>query len=499
MTGQPTARRNWVHRSVLLTALTLGLLDIWIAVVSLRWPLVGDAAMFHFAVSQFMLGAVPYKDFIDMNMPLIYVIHAAVIWVGGMGDLAFRIFDLGSSVAIGLLAGALVRPAGLSNAFLAAVTIIAAHLLFGPQAAGERDFLLLGPAFTAALCSVRAAERPSAGFPWLFAAGVAVGLAALLKPTAVILLALPLTVRPFRVANLLVGGAGLCSIALVTLLVMTDLGATEAFIRDFRDYEPFYVGLAHRSWLVLPAVALKHTGLGVGGLLLAAVFCVRAETSPRLLVLIGLAVFGAIHFMLQGKGFFYHAYPLIGGVACLSAWSLPKTPVPFTCAALGVSAAVFGTQAVQAFEYSRFPADLIMPAPVSRTLQDALKAHVAAGARVQMLDMSGGAFLAMARSGLRQATPYAYWLYLAPGKPAWRSEFVKDIQSRPPDAILVTDATWPSEDGLKAVDDWPEFSAELACCYRLIEAQTRTEPSIPWFASSPSVSWRLYVLRGPAG
>jgi hypothetical protein len=60
----------------------------------------GDATVFHFAAAQFSLGAVPYRDFIDMEMPLIYAIHAAVIAIGGMGDLTFRIFDLGSSVSL---------------------------------------------------------------------------------------------------------------------------------------------------------------------------------------------------------------------------------------------------------------------------------------------------------------------------------------------------------------------------------------------------------------
>src|SRR5262249_26685621 len=62
---------------------------------SLDWPLVGDATIFHFIAAQMQNGAVPYRDIIDINMPLIYVIHLAVVAIGGLGDAAWRGFCLG--------------------------------------------------------------------------------------------------------------------------------------------------------------------------------------------------------------------------------------------------------------------------------------------------------------------------------------------------------------------------------------------------------------------
>jgi hypothetical protein len=46
--------------------------------------LVGDATIFHFIAGQVQMGAVPYRDIFDINMPLIYYIHAAVVAIGGM-------------------------------------------------------------------------------------------------------------------------------------------------------------------------------------------------------------------------------------------------------------------------------------------------------------------------------------------------------------------------------------------------------------------------------
>ena len=40
------------------------------------------------------MGAVPYRDIADVNMPLTYGIHAAVVSIGGMSDLAWRAFDV---------------------------------------------------------------------------------------------------------------------------------------------------------------------------------------------------------------------------------------------------------------------------------------------------------------------------------------------------------------------------------------------------------------------
>ena len=48
-------------------------------------------------------GGVPYRDVFDMNLPGVYLIHAAVIGLLGRGDLAWRLFDLGWLAATGAL------------------------------------------------------------------------------------------------------------------------------------------------------------------------------------------------------------------------------------------------------------------------------------------------------------------------------------------------------------------------------------------------------------
>ena len=44
------------------------------------------------------------------------------------------------------------------------------------------------------------------------------------------------------------------------------------------------------------------------------------------------------------------------------------------------------------------------------------------------------------------------------------------------------------------LDGWPEFVAELACCYVLVESRTINGPLHPSVGYS-SISWRLYLRR----
>ena len=478
-----------------LLVLAMAILAMSLAWISLQWPIIGDAGMFHFAASQFSLGEVPYRDFIDMNMPLIYLIHLAVIAIGGMDDLTFRIFDLSISVLVGTIAAALVWPKGRSLAFLAALTIVAAHLLDGPQAAGERDFLFLVPALTIALLTSWSAERPRWRTPLLILAGLNVGFATLLKPTGVLLLLLPVFMNRFSWKNTVSVCSGMFVVILLTLIILSAMGALGAFVDDLQSYVPYYKALAQRPTLLMLLVAGKYAAIGAGGLVIAAIYGLLEKPSPRACCLIACMLYGVLHFILQGKGFFYHVYPLLGALACFGAWSMPRLPVGLFLIVLATSASVFGARAYQAGDESRMPGRQIMPAPVSRAIEASLTQHLQRGARVQMLDMSGGAFLAMARAGMRQATPYAYWLFLDPGKETWRASFIKDLQASPPDAILVTDATWPSPDGFKALDDWPTMKRQIDCCFRLADSQTLTTVPFAWAASSPSVSWRLYLPR----
>ncbi len=104
----------------------------WLLWRSLDWPLVSDATIFHFIVVQFQMGAVPYRDIFDINMPLLYYIHAVVVAIGGMSDVAWRAFDLTAAVLMSGLILMLVWPAGRAVAILAVLVVLVTHFLLGP-------------------------------------------------------------------------------------------------------------------------------------------------------------------------------------------------------------------------------------------------------------------------------------------------------------------------------------------------------------------------------
>src|SRR5207237_8287328 len=118
---------------------------------SLDWPLIGDATIFHFIADEMRTGAMPYRDIYDVNMPLIYFIHLAVVAIGGMSDVAWRAFDLASAAVMSWLILMLVWPAGRALATHAALIALTVHLLLGPYSAGPPAYLMssvaLGSAF----------------------------------------------------------------------------------------------------------------------------------------------------------------------------------------------------------------------------------------------------------------------------------------------------------------------------------------------------------------
>src|SRR5204863_2002781 len=117
----------------------------------------------------------------------------------------------------------------------------------------------------------------------------------------------------------------------------------------------------------------------------------------------------------------------------------------------------------------------------ARAMQTLLQRNLPRGARVQMLDADAGAFLAMARAGMRQATPHIQWFSLLLADDRVRSDFLAALESDPPDGVLLTNAQWPKWPGFEAADDWPAFAALLASRYVLLAA-----------GNEDFISWRLY-------
>jgi hypothetical protein len=475
-----------LESTALLTSRLIALANVallafiaWLLWCSLAWPLTGDAAIFHFMADQFLIGLVPYRDLADINMPLIYGIHAVVVWIGGLGDAAWRAFDLMAAAVMSALIIMLLRPAGWAAAILAVLAMVATHLLLGPLATGQRDYLLAILALAVAWFSVVANEAPRRRSIYLTAAGACAMIAATLKPTALLLCLLPLlTIGWPRARDIASVTAGALGAGLAVFGTLAALGGLGAFIDMLCTLLPAYASLNDPSiWQMLQACA----GLApLAGLALAAALGVAGEKPARMRVLMGLAAFGLIHLLVQRKAFFYHVYPLGAGLACWGAFSLATLS---RWRALACLALVVATVAWQTVEASRH-IDKYPEVQAAGAMQAALQSQVPRGARVQVLDSDRGALLAVARAGMRQATRHMQWFSLILGDDAERTAFLAALAADPPAAFLLTNDVWPARPGFQAMDDWPEFRAFLTSHY-----------DVRFTEHEDYIDWRLYLRR----
>src|SRR5204863_7287448 len=120
-------------------------------------------------------------------------IHAAIVALGAMSDVGWRVFDLAAAALLSVCILLLVWPAGRAVAVLAVLAVLLMHLLLGRYAAGQRDFLMTIPALAAAWASVKAAEDQGRWRTFLGLRGAFAKTAALIKPAGVVLPAPPVS------------------------------------------------------------------------------------------------------------------------------------------------------------------------------------------------------------------------------------------------------------------------------------------------------------------
>ena len=361
------------------------------------------------------------------------------------------------------------------------LVVLVTHFLLGPYSTGQRDFLLSIFAVAGAFVSARAAEDPRRRWIYLLLAGAFGMTAALIKPTAMLLIALPVLaigwLRLGEIAWIVVGAA---ATALPVFALLAVRGGLYDFVIMLQELLPLYAALETRP--ILEVLSAVEWMMATGGLAVAAALSIAAPKPPRVRVMIGLTVFGLIHLLAQRKGWSYHIYPLAVGTACWGAWSLAFLSRWRVIACLAITAATLCWLV---------PADLdeaqnYTPLAAAAGMQSDLENNLPRGARVQMLDSDYGGFLAMARAGMRQATPHIQWFSLLVSEPAKRRVFLASLKAHPPVAFLLTNSQWPRESGFESTDQWQEFAAFLASRYELKKT-----------GQEDYIEWRLYLRRDP--
>jgi hypothetical protein len=474
--GDPIAVSN--SKLVTVFNVPLAVVSVWLLWRSLDWPLVGDATVFHFIAGQMKMGAIPYRDIVDVNMPLTYDIHAAVVAIVGMSDVAWRAFDLTAAAVTSAFILMLVWPVGRTMAILAMLVVLVTHLLLGPYAAGQRDFLMLAPALAVALVSVRAAEDHKHRRLYLLLAGAAAMTAASIKPSGMLMMFLPTFAMRLHWRELIWIVAGAAGVGLLVFGPLAASGGLSSFATMVRELLPQYASMGARP--VPEILKAVEWIVPIAGLALAAAMGIAAPKPPRVRVMIGLTAFGLIHLLVQRKGWSYHVYPLGVGLACWGAWTLATLSTWRVFVCLTVIASTLGWL-VPSSKYEG-KNDAVVRA--ASAMQSDLESRLSRGARVQMLDSDSGAFLAMARAGMRQATPHIQWFSLLLANDSVRRDFLAALEADPPTAILLTNDQGPKGRGFDAADDWPEFMSLLTSYYDLNLT-----------GQEDYILWRLYFKR----
>ena len=512
---------QWVVAAVLL-----GLVAAFL-VLTRHWPMVGDAALLHYSVFLIEHGWMPYRDFADINMPGAYWATAAAMTLPGQPDVAWRIFDLGLVALAGCGYSVIARPYSRFAAFFATAMLLLVHGQDGVQQAGQRDLviavlLVLG---SAALIEGMRRER------WLYALpfGLAMGLAATIKPTAaplgLVLLAIvalhqrgwwadtsrqPTDLRG-RAAVLpwIVAGLGsMCVGPLVMLLWLWRHHALEAWLHLQRILLPYYASLERRPF----GFTLSHSLSPIAALAvlwLASVIVGRPRwpTEERLLIATA-TLLNLLALLAQGKALPYQRYPMLVFLLLLIALDL-ATSVRANSKARYVAAAGLACGAliiaplalvrVHRFDARPQEFDAMLASDLERLGGSRLNGHVQCMDTIQ--DCLPTLFTLRwlpATNTLSDAVLFAP--AQQPAVELMRQRFMHAAEANPPLVIVVVSGSFlDSTSGYSKLAAWPEFAGWLAAHYTL--AAERTPPHMVhwWSRAQPPAGYRLYVSKQVTG
>jgi hypothetical protein len=489
-----------------------------------RWPIVGDAPLMHYVAFLMDHGKVPYRDVIDVNMPGTYALEWGAIHLLGPGAAAWRAFDLG---LLALCLGAMVWMTAEIDwlaGFFAGTLFALVHLRDGPTHTGQRDLMMTALLLPAAALLFLAVRRRSL---WAaFACGLFAGAAATIKPSGalfavgmLVLLWTGLlrsqhpTHRAMRLRNgwgtrMVATGAGLALPLLAMFLWLWKAGALRAFLDLNRGLVAYHASLGRPSFAALLVGSFPSVLLAVALPALPLLVTQRAWRGWRAQVVLLGALVGAVSYIVQGKGFPYHRYPveafLLLGCGVLLITGLRAASWPRWVALAGVLLGALWLAPSSAWiachydwrnqEFNRaLEADLTQLG--GNALQDGLQENV------QCIDMTSGCLNTLYNMQLVQATGYLYDCYLfqptqTPVSEAYRAGFWQAIEQHPPQVMVVTDQECFSlARSWELPQRWPQFAALLQSDYVLQQQYTPPHKVGWWRKPQVPYSYRVYVRR----
>jgi hypothetical protein len=494
--------RNLVGIFVCALLLCVGI----VCLRTVRWPLVGDNTLIHYAVFLMDSGSRPYVDFRDVNLPGAYAEDWVVIHVLGSGALAERIYDFALS-AVALLAMLYLSPGRLRFAgYFAGCMFFLIHTRDGPRQMGQRD-LSIAVLVLLAFALTFAAMRSGRKWPYLLS-GLLLGAGTMVKPVAVAF-ATPLLIGPWLAgegsAALLLIAAGFLIPLLAAAAWLHHQGALWTFLTTGLAMMRYHASLDHLPWhsLILRGIT-PLLPLFIAGMVLMS-FVWNKLPGFEFAMLCGGVGAAFLCYAIQGKGYPYQRYPFTAfllltlGLIFTSAMLDGKTWQKwFAITSLGAACFVIGPLAARrAITYR--PQDDQFGELLSHDLQ--LLGRDGLSGNVQCLDTFSGCIRVLYELRLRESTSTVYDEFLfSPSNgsaiASSRAAFNEQIRVRPPEAIIMTPQFYSGgRDSYNKIWTWPDFAQYLSKNYRLYIQRTPTRAESWEGAPCVPVGYRIYLRK----
>lgn len=451
----------------------------------------------HYIARSFLEGAVPYKDFIDMNFPGTYLIHSMVIKIMGDGNGAWRFFDIICLVLINILIIAYCCPFGTLSVLFAVSTFSCFHLYNGPLYIGQRDYILVIFLLGSLYAFVRYVESRFAPLQLMLSA-LSLGAAITIKPFAAILFpcvifALFLVTRRSGTIFLRHGLLFIASFVIIPLLSIAwlwKINALTCFYDIVVNYLiPLYSRLSFSApslWLLQPFLYIPIFILIV---LIAIIGIIDLLTANginlrRATLIVGI-IYGLFHYIVQ-RGLMYQIYPaflfammlVASWIQCLAIRQSRYIVVlikAIVISYIAVSVAYISSRASISEPYS-YKIDF----PCTKLLVNDLQGKVSPSETVQVMDCISGALNGLYILHCKQPTRVLYDGHLFhdiqhPYIQALRKEFLDDLKLQPPAYFVISKVSWPIF-GYDRIKTFPELETWLGDnfvlyseneCYRL--------------------------------
>ena len=479
-----SARAKW-QNTIIIVCLGLGGLALLLAIIkSLNWRYVHDSPLMIYSAFLIDRGAVPYRDFFDMNMPGTY----AVMWFMGKtlgwSDLAFRVFDLICLVLLGLVTFRWLKPLGIYAAISAPLLFSIYYIEIGPVTSLQREYIALIPLVL--MLSIVMGDTPRR--PWARGStiGLLIGFTFLIKPQFLIL-SLPALALFFfgarkngKIKDLSLSTlTGFLIPVIIAFLYLLITGAWGPFIDMVINYWPLY---SHMTGMHEPIAGwdrfvyiLIGTSYGLGkyylpAAILGIMVLSRQESSNRKQWLfIGLLVASVIYPGLSGQFWGYHWIPFHFLAFCAAALAVrpvtaknrhPAAYLPPIAVLLYLL--IIGFWSVDIMLNDEKQADYSSVARVPREMSDYLKKHLRTGDTVQPLDWTGGAVHAMLLAEAQLATRFMYDFHFyhhidSPYIHKLRRQFIKELRKARPRFVLYVYENRPWPQGENTTGEFPEL------------------------------------------